>query len=798
MQESILDHEAKMRLMDRWRSHAAQENAAEATQVAMERASHLATLEHERRVLQQLENRRESGYSEAALEATIRTLADERDRAVVSEKQRLDAFARYVADVESQLSGLLEQRNAVQKEWTSLVESNRSFEEARRIALSSQQVTVAQQEREAMDKYRRQYADTFESWRNVHGERAAEQMIGQHMEKVLGIFREQVSERSRYFVQLRRRILYELPKGQEACKRQIDSLVEDLSKLRSRFHVHLKRIQDQRLETWRAWKADRELFLSALEEAKASHEASMETLSRLEREYRVVLEEEARISAKLQLSPRHRMDKEESLLNEKHQLEEGHRQLMSQFAKELSNIEEELREVAEKWTTCDRQYQKATAHVAEIAGMVRKIDEKRLADRKLVEQSQRQLQTKLEKKELEIKTRRQELDKASDAFTRDMTAEERMREQKRKSILRATSRKQTDLQSQVERLEGELAVDGEWLETASLTSAPSSPRLSARALQKNGNSGTTSGPVPNGQTRSVRRQPSADGDMRLEDFEESPRKAELAVGAKDFETVEELTRHRMLNSAGDMTTPTSSSSLQSRRNISAPVPAQGMDRSFMVHVAQIQDHRVFGPYVDPLSLSELESLQLMLAEMLEGSLVYKRNTSLTAGSSGVESSSAGFRASASTTPSGMKSSSRGKVSLTNVEGCLLPVQERILSLSTDLTRFEVRDPVKKVPESYVKVEHILKAFEKKGPSDLKPKASDGSGHFGYVFVLQHKDKPMEFMTLNELTMSTWLSGVEVLIKHSKHLFYLKFHLKFLLGDSYLKSLRENRSVVVKN
>jgi hypothetical protein len=101
-----------------------------------------------------------------------------------------------------------------------------------------------------------------------------------------------------------------------------------------------------------------------------------------------------------------------------------------------------------------------------------------------------------------------------------------------------------------------------------------------------------------------------------------------------------------------------------------------------------------------------------------------------------------------------------------------------------LTRLEVRDPGKKIPESYIRLEHIQKLAEKKGACEIRPR-----NHAGHVFMVYLKEQPLEFLTLSEHDMGCWIEGVSSLIQHLKQLFYLKYNLKFLLGDGVLESLR---------
>eukprot|EP00762_Andalucia_godoyi_P001772 ANDGO_07107.mRNA.1 hypothetical protein len=791
MQESILDHEAKMRLMDRWRSHAAEENAAEATQVAVQRAAQHARFEQEKSKLYEMEAAfHPDGRSENHSASSLYRLEEEWKLQVTSEKARLDAFSAYVAQIEAQLAVLLEKRKKIQQEWASMVEQNRAMEEARRIATASLDVRLSQVERDAMDKYRRQYLSTFDTWRKSHGEAQAEILIQQHMERVVGIYRQQVTERQKYFQQVRRRLYDEVPRLVEVSKKEMDSFVEELSHLRTRFHGHLKRIHERRIDIWNSWKRDRELFVQAAEEARTQQQSLVLQLQQYESQYQVVVAEETRLGDRKQRTPGERSDREDALTKEKFAIEEEIRKFQLDAGRSLAALESQYKDAVERASLVEKEFSKIQNKLREAKEQVRGAESRMEELRKQFEGRLHAAQAKVDRREAEIRDKRKELDKAVESFSKDLEQDEQVKDQQRKTLLRATSKKRSELQAQVQRLEQELAHEEEWLERSSETgsvrgSAPTSPRNDASAdgglsrlpFSKRGSDVSSSA----SRTETVARRSSSNLALHLDDFDESPVPSSQKSLKEDQHS---KMVEKMFSSSAPVITASSGRSVVGRF-------VGNNERRITVHAAQIADRRVFGPYADPLSLHDLENLQTLLVDMLEGLLVFKRTVNGPGSGSG---SGSGSSVASSATPTSISSVPPAKRSqYMMLEGSVLPVQERVLSVSSDLTRLEIRDPSKKVPESYIRIDHIVKIFEKKGASDLRPKSADGTALLGFVFVIVTKDKPLDFLVLDENIMNAWLGGIDLLIKHQKHLFYLKYNLKFILGDDFLQGLRDFRT-----
>jgi len=93
---------------------------------------------------------------------------------------------------------------------------------------------------------------------------------------------------------------------------------------------------------------------------------------------------------------------------------------------------------------------------------------------------------------------------------------------------------------------------------------------------------------------------------------------------------------------------------------------------------------------------------------------------------------------------------------------------RLVSLSQELTRLEVKDRRKKVPESFIKVEHIKSV-----------KLVKGTGADEHVFSLVLRDKKVDFMSPDEETCQQWYEGLKMLVTNKHNLFYLQYNLKEL-------------------
>jgi hypothetical protein len=172
-------------------------------------------------------------------------------------------------------------------------------------------------------------------------------------------------------------------------------------------------------------------------------------------------------------------------------------------------------------------------------------------------------------------------------------------------------------------------------------------------------------------------------------------------------------------------------------------------------VLEIEDRRIFGPHSDPLTLEQVQKLQEVVVFMLKGSEIYKR------------------------TPPNRRDS-------IEVNGLLIPAGIRKLSLSNDFSRLEIHQEGKRLPESFIKVEHILRLEPKRPRSMLIVQG------MGDVFAIVLKEKQVEFMSLDPDVHRLWVDGLRMLLVRRKQLFYLKFNLKRLLGADFLKEMAASK------
>ncbi|KAG2381728.1 hypothetical protein C9374_006112 [Naegleria lovaniensis] len=101
---------------------------------------------------------------------------------------------------------------------------------------------------------------------------------------------------------------------------------------------------------------------------------------------------------------------------------------------------------------------------------------------------------------------------------------------------------------------------------------------------------------------------------------------------------------------------------------------------------------------------------------------------------------------------------------------------RHVCLSQEFTRLLIRDNKKKVPESFIKVEHIQSVV---GNKDQHVKNLDGA----FTFVMKTDTKKHEFLTFDELDAMNWIEGLNLLIDNKQNLFSLKYNIRDLFNNN---------------
>ncbi|EFC46327.1 predicted protein [Naegleria gruberi] len=100
---------------------------------------------------------------------------------------------------------------------------------------------------------------------------------------------------------------------------------------------------------------------------------------------------------------------------------------------------------------------------------------------------------------------------------------------------------------------------------------------------------------------------------------------------------------------------------------------------------------------------------------------------------------------------------------------------RHVCLSQEFTRILIRDNKKKVPESFLKVEHIDKVSKSKESTN---KNLEG----GFSLIIITDKKKMEFVTFDERDYNNWVDGLGLLIENKQNLFSLKYNIRDLLTN----------------
>nr|CAG4716387.1 unnamed protein product [Naegleria fowleri] len=101
---------------------------------------------------------------------------------------------------------------------------------------------------------------------------------------------------------------------------------------------------------------------------------------------------------------------------------------------------------------------------------------------------------------------------------------------------------------------------------------------------------------------------------------------------------------------------------------------------------------------------------------------------------------------------------------------------RHVCLSQEFTRLLIRDNKKKVPESFIKVEHIESVA---GNKDQHVKNLDGA----FTFVMKTDTKKHEFLTFDEGDYNNWMEGLNLLIDNKQNLFSLRYNIRDLFNNN---------------
>lgn len=95
---------------------------------------------------------------------------------------------------------------------------------------------------------------------------------------------------------------------------------------------------------------------------------------------------------------------------------------------------------------------------------------------------------------------------------------------------------------------------------------------------------------------------------------------------------------------------------------------------------------------------------------------------------------------------------------------------RHIYLSQELTRLEIKDKSKKVPESFIKIEHIEKV--------QVSKPTTARNNFSFSIIL--RDSRIKLLTPDEGDYQQWIEGLQILMSNKANLFYLRYNLKELI------------------
>ncbi|KAL9643493.1 hypothetical protein ABK040_010107 [Willaertia magna] len=108
---------------------------------------------------------------------------------------------------------------------------------------------------------------------------------------------------------------------------------------------------------------------------------------------------------------------------------------------------------------------------------------------------------------------------------------------------------------------------------------------------------------------------------------------------------------------------------------------------------------------------------------------------------------------------------------------------RHISLSTEFTRLLIRDKKKKVPESFIKIEHIQQVVPHVYHNALVSGAGTqvkSSMQGAFSFSLMLGTNKTEFLTFDENDFNNWIDGINILIDNKENLFSLRYNVKDLI------------------
>jgi hypothetical protein len=154
--------------------------------------------------------------------------------------------------------------------------------------------------------------------------------------------------------------------------------------------------------------------------------------------------------------------------------------------------------------------------------------------------------------------------------------------------------------------------------------------------------------------------------------------------------------------------------------------------------------KLFGPQTRPLTRDEADNVVSKIRFMCQGTLLHKRKENVKPPNPNL-----------------------GPLEQQQQQMIKNNYMVRHVSLSNEFTRLQIRDKKKKVPESFIKVEHMLKVQ----PLDT----IGGGGVTCYGFALILSSKKVEFVTFDDNDCRNWIEGLNLLIEHKSHLFSLKYN-----------------------
>ena len=783
----VIQREARVRICERWIS-AAGGLCEDFSQRVKER---------QRVIQEQLNNKKKATSS---LESTIVEVEDkirnlrqdvvrrEADwkRKKASEQTRLANFLEFVSEVDERSQRLCSRKEMLEAEWVSA----RKAREAYKREYQQQKSVLDNRLRRKLQRALEQVAQTkqqeFRDLERTYGSEAAFSMMEEQLKELEQVERRETLSRISSFQE----VVHRLESARQSHSKA-DEMVSKLEEEFDRVMEEVREYQGVHSAEWRTQLSDSQQEASKLVDGISKIDLEMETTTqRVEELLRDSQEDVERISHK---------DQEVSLLEERLRRlrtdEEPARSRVEELKAECGRAQQKLNEARSALNTMQFSVSKSLRSLeADYLGVVERLKEsrkklrQRLGDCKRLEDELERLQ--LERSDAEQQGAQEKSRQLKAAGSRSLSKYRKMKEEY--SILWGELREEVQDEDDLPpRFEGSDLEDDPLLmsmlqgqeisETLLYDGARLSKNSPGSGKAVSSSSGRTSvtrkrpihGQIP--RHGSTQRAPSVERRSRV--ATPSRLSARSSFGSRtpvsgSGERLSGLRRPSQQSVDSDLGLNATTSSMSPRFSSQTHSPAsiggqKAASSSFSLasggSLLPNEGLRVFGPQSELLEGSALEETQGLLLFMLRGGSVYKPT-----GSARVTS---------------------------QVLGSHLPVQPRNMFLSSDLTRVEVRAPGKKITESFVKVEHILRVRHKKTPPELRPlrHADDDASHAPEIFVLSivSKEKPMDLVVTDEDEFALWMSGLKLLADNKKYLFYLRYNLKQLLGAA-LKELRHHR------